>query len=127
MSMACGPTSSPPVLQQLTTLVPMEVQITKMSGDVQGDGTKKCTLTIDGVAAGEDPRRVAEELRTAIAEQFSKTYKEVSSTFRSLEDGAESAVLNGKTWPTAMFAINVQLSSGPDAPIAPLAPRTTKR
>ena len=47
-------------------------------------------ITIDGLSAGTDPRRVAEELRTAIAEKFSPKYKNVTSTFKTLEDGTET-------------------------------------
>jgi hypothetical protein len=116
-----------PLLEQLTQLVPREAQITRFSGDVQGEGPKKCTLNIDGLSAGADPRKVAEDLRTAIAEEFSKKYRNVSSTFRSLEDGAETANLDGKTWPTATFAINVQLTAGEDAPAASAGPRRPKK
>jgi len=101
-----------PLLEQLTTLVPREAQVTRFSGEVQGDEVKKCTVTVEGIAAGVDPRKVAEDLRTAIAEEFSKKYRNVTSIFRSLEDGAESARLDGKTWPTATFSINVQLTAG---------------
>ena len=110
-----------PLLEQLATLVPREAQVTRFSGEVQGEEVKKCTLTIEGVAAGVDPRKVAEDLRTAIAEEFSKKYRNVTSIFRSLEDGAESARLDGKTWPTATFSINVQLNAGGETGTAPVA------
>jgi Tfp pilus assembly protein PilN len=116
-----------PILEQLTTLVPREAQVTRFSGEVQGDDVKKCTLTVEGVAAGADPRKVAEDLRTAIAEEFSKKYRNVTSIFRSLEDGAESARLDGKTWPTATFSINVQLAAGDDTGTAPVAARRTPK
>ena len=116
-----------PVLEQITQLVPREVQITRLAGDVQGDNVKKCTFVLDGVAAGSDPRKVAEDLRTAIADQFSKTYKGVSSNFRSLDDGVETARLDGKQWPTATFAISVQLSTGEEeVALAVRKPQTTK-
>jgi hypothetical protein len=114
-----------PVLQQITQLVPREVQIVKMVGDVQGERVKKASVTLDGISAGSDPRRVAEELRTSIAEEFAKTYKNVSSTFRSLEDGTELVKLDGKMAPTATFAINVQLTAGEEAVETP-APRAPK-
>jgi hypothetical protein len=117
-----------PVIQELALLVPREVQITKLSGDLQGDSPKKCQITIDGISAGADPRKVAEELRTAIAEQFGKTYATVVSTFRTLEDGAETVRLDGQQWPTAMFAINIQLTRGEAAASTPPPVRsTTKR
>jgi len=110
-----------PVLEEVTALVPRDVQLTKLAGEVQGEGLRKCLLTVDGLSAGADPRRVAEDLRQSIAENFGKKFKNVDAKFRSLEDGTEAAVLGAQQWPTAVFAINIHFESG-EAP-APLAPR----
>jgi hypothetical protein len=115
-----------PLLEQIVPLVPAEVQITKLQGDVQGEQLKKCQVTIDGVSAGVDPRKVAEELRQSIAESLGKKYKNVTASFRQLEDGIDHVNVNGKTCPTATFAINVQLQTGDEAPATP-APRTGKK
>ena len=111
-----------PLLEQIVPLVPTEVQITKLQGDVTGDSLKKCLMTIDGISAGSDPRKVAEELRQSISESLGKRYKNVVTSFRQLEDGTERVNLDGKTWPTATFAINVQLQAGEEAAATP-APR----
>jgi hypothetical protein len=108
-----------PVLAEIMRVVPREVQITRFGGDVSGEGLRRCAITIDGLSAGADPRRVAEELRTAIAEKFSPQYKNVTSTFKMLEDGTEMVMLDGKQMATATFAINVQLYSGEEKPVAP--------
>ena len=108
-----------PVLAEVMKLVPREVQITRMGGDVTGDSLRRCSLTIDGLSAGPDPRKVAEELRTSIAEKFSAKYKNVTSTFKMLEDGSELVMLDGKQTPTATFAINVQLYTGEEKPVTP--------
>lgn len=108
-----------PVLAQLMQVVPREVQLTRLGGDLSGEGQRKCNITIDGLSAGSDPRRVAEELRTAIAEKFSPAYKNVTSTFKLLEDGAEMVMLDGQQLATATFAINVQLFTGEDPATAP--------
>lgn len=109
-----------PVLSQIMQVVPREVQITRVAGDITGDGLRRCMITIDGLSAGTDPRRVAEELRTALAEQFSPKYKNVSSAFKTLEDGTELVMLDGKQANTATFAINVQLYVGEEKPTAPV-------
>jgi len=109
-----------PVLAGIMQVVPREVQLTRMGGDVMGEGQRRCTITIDGLSAGSDPRRVAEELRTAIAEKFSTDYKNVSSTFKMLEDGTELVMLDGKQMATAIFAINVQLFTAEEKPAAPV-------
>lgn len=109
-----------PVLADIMQVVPQEVQITRMGGDISGDGLRRCMITIDGLSAGPDPRKVAEELRTALAERFAPQYKNVSSTFKMLEDGTELVMLDGKQMPTATFAINVQLYTGEEKPAAPV-------
>ena len=116
-----------PMIEQLVNAVPPEVQITKFSGDVQGDTTKKCRISIDGLSAGTDPRKVAENLRTAIAESFGKKYKNVTTGFRSLEDGVETVQLAGAARPTATFAINVEFQGGDELAQAAPAPRTPKK
>lgn len=108
-----------PLLEQIMQVVPGEVQITRLGGDLTGEGLRRCTITLDGLSAGTDPRRVAEDLRTAIAEKIGANYKNVTSNFRTLEDGTEVVMLDGKQLPTATFAINVQLYSGEDKPVAP--------
>jgi len=109
-----------PILSDIMQVVPREVQITRMAGDVSGEGLRRCLITIDGLSAGTDPRRVAEDLRTAIAERFAANYKNVTSTFKTLEDGTELVMLDGKQLSTATFAINIQLNTGEEKPIAPL-------
>jgi Tfp pilus assembly protein PilN len=111
-----------PMLEQISQTVPREVQITRLVGDLTGEGVRKCSLTIDGISAGSDPRKVAEDLRTAIAEKLGPKYKTVNSSFKSLEDGMEMVLLDGQQMPTASFAINVQLTTGEEP-----APQQTAR
>lgn len=108
-----------PVLAEIMQVVPRNVQITRMGGEVTGDGVRRCMISIDGLSAGADPRKVAEDLRTAIAEKFAPNFKDVTSTFKMLEDGTELAVLDGQQMPTATFAINVQLYTGEDKAAQP--------
>lgn len=110
-----------PMLEQISQTVPRDVQITRLVGDLSGDSLRKCSLILDGISAGGDPRKVAEDLRTAIAEKLGPKYKTVTSNFKSLEDGTEMVILDGKQVPTASFAINVQLTSGEEVATAPTA------
>jgi hypothetical protein len=96
-----------PILSQLSQVVPREVQITRLGGEVSNDPLRHCAITIDGLAAGPDPRRVAEELRTAIAQRLGGQHPNVTSTFKSLEDGSETVALDGHQTATATFTINV--------------------
>jgi Tfp pilus assembly protein PilN len=108
-----------PVLEQLATLVPREVQITKLDGRVQGTGLKKIEITIDGVTSGAEPRKVAEDLRTSLEGNFGKQYKSVTASFRQLEESPERVTLDAKEWPTAIFVINLQFQFGEETPATP--------
>jgi len=101
-----------PLMAQLAQIVPRQVQITRLGADITGDGLRRCSISIDGLAAGTEPRKVAEEMRTAIVENLSPHYKNVTSTFKTLEDGTEMVMLDGKQVATATFAIVVQLYTG---------------
>ena len=74
--------------------------------------------TTPGTAGGalqqkrKNPLVSSLDLRTAIAEKFTPNFKDVSSTFKTLEDGTETVMLDGQQMATATFAINVQLFTG---------------
>ncbi|MGV3533560.1 MAG: PilN domain-containing protein [Chthoniobacteraceae bacterium] len=101
-----------PILEQLTSAVPAEIQLTRLAGDSSGESVKRSSLTVDGIAAGEEPRQVAEEFRRRVAERFGEKYQSASATFKSLEDSPETVRINGKITPTATFSINIQMQSG---------------
>ncbi len=105
-----------PVLGLLSTAVPREVQVTRLAGDVNGETLKHCSITIDGVATGKDPRATAEELRKALGESFASKFKNVTSAFKgNIEDNTEKAKLDGRVLPTVEFTIVVQLQYGEEA------------
>ena len=108
-----------PVLADIVKVVPREVQITKFTGNVQGEDVKKAQMTFDGVAAGTDPRRVAEDLRQALVETFGRRFKNVTASFRQLDESAEVVQLDGRSLPTATFAITISLQIGEEAPATP--------
>ena len=62
---------------------------------------------------------VAEQLRTAIKERFEAQYVNVTSTFKSLEDGTETVLLDGRQMATAIFTISVQFKTAEDKPAQP--------
>lgn len=109
-----------PVMEEVVKIVPREVQITKMTASVQGDVIKRANFNFDGIAAGEDPRSVAEDLRQSFIETFGKKYRNVTATFRQLEDSAETATLDGKKLPLAVFGIALSLQAGEEAPATPV-------
>lgn len=116
-----------PVLEQIAKVVPPEVQVSRLSGEVQGEAYKKCLLTLNGTAAGLNPRKSAEDLRSALATAFGAKFKAVSASFRTLEDGTELASLDGKKFPTATFQIAVSLTVTEEPVATPVPVRKVKK
>ena len=60
-------------------------QLTNIDGSVLDD-YKGVTVSIEGTAAGREPRAAAEDLRQMLVEQLSQSYKDVKIEFKTLED-----------------------------------------
>jgi hypothetical protein len=118
-----------PVLEDLALAAPPNVQTTKMAGEVSGEGLRRIQISIDGVAAGEEPFGVAEEFRTALAERFGKRFKKITATLKNVDESPDKVTLNGKTLRTATFSISIVFNSGTEPAPAPppaRAPRVRK-
>jgi Tfp pilus assembly protein PilN len=96
-----------PVFESVAAAVPPNVQITKLSGDCSRDKGSQCQVTMEGIAAGQEPRAAAEEMRRSIAERLGAKYAGTSATFRNMDDSTESVRLDGKVLPTVVFTIHV--------------------
>ena len=116
-----------PVMEQIGFTIPGNVQITKLTGDISTtDATRRIGIALDGIAAGEQPRKVAEDIRLALLDTLGQKYKNVTAVFRSLDDSAEQIRFEGKAMPTALFSINITFSAAAVSPAA-IAPRTVQR
>ena len=73
-----------PVLDQILQAVPAEVQFTRFDGGIIVDDKQKSTINLTGNCVGSEPRKVAEELRTALnnklVEKFRGTKGRVSES-----------------------------------------------
>jgi Tfp pilus assembly protein PilN len=115
-----------PLFEHIVSVVPANVQLTRCSGDVASEPGHRCQITVEGIAAGEEPRRVAEDLRKGLLDRLEPTYKNVSATFRTLEDGSEKVTLGGSPMPTAHFNIGINfLTKATPEPTPP--PRKASR
>ncbi len=96
-----------PVLEHIAGVVPRNVQIVKLSGEVVRQSSPRWQMVIEGSAAGAEPRRIAEELRTALVERLGASYQNVNAIFKTLEDSNERVTLDGKQFATSVFSIGV--------------------
>ncbi len=113
------------VLEALTNSVPREVQVTKLAGEIASDSVRHGTITLEGLAAGTEPRKVAEDLRRSLNDKFAKQYKHVNATFTGLDDGKDTVMVKGIPQPTAVFTIKLALQVNEDE--APPAPKVAPK
>jgi len=127
-----------PFLDVLYRVVPPEIQLINFSGVNVRKGDM-VTVQIDGIAAGAEPRAVAEKFRLALQTALDAKYREireksglpplptgVSCQFRQLEDqSGVTAKIDGKELPTAKFVMEVKLRK-PFAPAPPPPPTPVK-
>ena len=115
-----------PLVEVLARSVPPNVQLTGFTGtnDPKAD---KVGLVLEGIAAGDVPRFAAEQFRTGFGAQLGKTYKNVTTTFRGLDETTTSVAVNGKTVPTAHFSIEVGFDKPSAVPAATPAPERRAR
>lgn len=99
-----------PFLELLSQAVPREVHINSFNGGVAAAGNT-VEIALDGVAAGSEPRKVAEEFRLRLRSHLLPIYPECEVRFRAggLEDVAGTVTLDGQQWNQANFVIRVVL------------------
>jgi Tfp pilus assembly protein PilN len=96
-----------PVFEALIAAVPANVQVTKLSCDAGREKGGNYQVSFEGIAAGQEPRAVAEETRKAVSERLGAKFANLSATFRNLDDGTERVLLNGKQVASVVFTISV--------------------
>ena len=114
-----------PFLEKISRCVAPNAQLTSFDGTA--DELKGVTVSIEGLAAGREPRAEAEELRQVLSEQLAKSYKEAKVEFKTLEDLDTMAALGGTNLPMARFVLSVEFNPFASAkPAAPVRTRTPK-
>ncbi|MDQ6808740.1 MAG: hypothetical protein M3Z64_04865 [Verrucomicrobiota bacterium] len=106
-----------PFLDKVSRCVAPNAQLTNLDGVVLEDN-KGVLITIEGLAAGREPREAAEDLRKMLIDQLGKTYKEAKVEFKTLEDLDTLANVAGSNMPTARFILSVDFNPFPDGPKA---------
>ena len=110
-----------PLFETVLSAVPPNVQLTKLTCDTGREKGGASLMNIEGIAADQEPRAVAEDLRKAIAERMVAKYPNATATFRNLDDSTERLLVNGKRLPAVVFTINVtfRTEAEPPAPVVP--------
>jgi hypothetical protein len=99
-----------PFLEKLSRCVAPNAQLTNIEGTVLDDD-KGTSVSIDGLAAGREPRAAAEDFRQMLMEQLAKSYGNVKVEFKALEDVDTIVNIGGTTMPMARYTLTVTLNS----------------
>lgn len=101
-----------PFLQIVGRCVAPNAQLTSLDGSVSEDG-KSVSLSIDGVAAGREPRAAAEDFRQMLIEQLGHAYSDVKVEFKALEDLDTIVNIGGSNMAIARYTLTVSFSQAP--------------
>lgn len=107
-----------PLLQCISRCVAPNAQLTTISGAVSEDG-KSIDVTIEGTAAGREPRAAAEELRQLLSEQLSERYGRIKVEFKALEDLDTLVKVAGTNMAMARYVIVANLVPQKTEPAQP--------
>jgi hypothetical protein len=113
-----------PFLEKLSRCVALNAQLTNIDGTVLEDN--KVSVTIEGLAAGREPRAAAEELRQLLLEQLGQGYNETKVEFKTLEDLDTIVNIGGSNLGMAHFGLNVTFTTGAAKPTPPPRARTPR-
>jgi hypothetical protein len=114
-----------PFLEQIARCVAPNTQLTSIDGTVGDD--KSVHVSIEGVAAGREPRAAAEDLRQLVLEQLGKSYGEVKVEFKALEDLDTIVNVAGANMPMARFVLTLSFNSPAAVKAAPTPPPLRKK
>ena len=114
-----------PILEKISRCVTPNLQITNLDGVIE-ESNKAITISLEGTAAGREPRAVAEDFRQMLLEQIGKEQPGVKVEFRTLEDLDTLVNVGGNNAAAAHFIISVNLSTGAKAPPPGPAERKSK-
>jgi len=103
-----------PFLQRVSHCVPPNTQLINLEASVL-DENKGISVSLEGVAAGREPRSVAEDLRQMLIEQLGHAYNGVKVEFKTLEDLDTIVNVGGTNMPMAHYLLGINLHPGPMA------------
>jgi len=117
-----------PVLQKVSRCVAPNTQLTNFEGAVQ-DENGGINVSLEGIAAGREPRSVAEDLRQMLLEQFRQSYSDVKAEFKTLEDLDAIVNVAGTHMATAHYILTVNFNAAavPKPGESPAATRARKQ
>jgi Tfp pilus assembly protein PilN len=115
-----------PVLDEILRNVPPSVQLIHLGAGAPDDQATMSVLSISGISSAAEPRREAEDVRTALDAGLTSKFKKVTSEFKALDDSDEFVLLDGRRLATATFTMEFQIQVRDPVVIAPPPARKSK-
>ncbi|MDP9291582.1 MAG: hypothetical protein M3O82_04355 [Verrucomicrobiota bacterium] len=72
-----------PTIEKLLTMIPEQVQILHFEALIGQDATQKRELILNGISTGEEPRKVAEDLRQSLSDKLTEQTRHAVSSFKA--------------------------------------------
>jgi hypothetical protein len=116
-----------PFLEKVSRCVAPNTQLTNIEGLISEE--RGVTVSIEGVAAGREPRSAAEDLRQMLVEQLGQSYRDVKVEFKALEDLDTIVNVGGTNMSMAHYILAITFNSkaaGPAAKPAAAPPKSEK-
>lgn len=114
-----------PLLEQFVAVVPAEVQIQTM--ECLGEGNEPKRVNLRGLAAGTQPRSVAEAFRRTLLEKLGEQYDAVTVSYSghdSLTETSDTVTLNGETLAVARFGFKIEFTPRSNAAEPAASPKS---
>jgi hypothetical protein len=101
-----------PLLQKVSRCVSPNTQLTSLEGNVL-DENKGISVSIEGTAAGNEPRSVAEDFRQELLKQLGRGYTNVRAEFKTLEELDTVVNVSGANMPVAHYVLAINFNPSP--------------
>ncbi len=101
-----------PLLQTVARCVTPNIQLTTLEGTADQEA-KGVVIVLEGMAAGSEPRAVAEDFRQMLLEQVGKEQPALKVEFKTLDDLDTSVPVGGNNAGMAHFTLGVEFNPFP--------------
>jgi hypothetical protein len=107
-----------PLLEKVARCVTPNIQLTTLEATADEEA-KGVVIVLEGMAAGSEPRAVAEDFRQMLLEQVGKEQPAVKVEFKTLDDLDASVPVGGNNAGIAHFTLGVDFNPYPTPTPAP--------
>jgi hypothetical protein len=111
-----------PLLEKIARCVTPNIQLLTLDASADDEG-KGVIVVLEGMAAGSEPRAVAEDFRQMLLEQVGKEQPSVKVEFKALDDLETSVAVGGNNASMARFTLGMEFNPYP----TPTPPPSTER